>query len=242
LNRFIWTCAAIVAVALVPSLSLARDFGVSYPTIQKGKFSSSLLYSYIKVEDDFDARGRADFKSHVVGSQFAYGITDTMGVSVKGGALVDPEEEAQGATWKGSAGYLYGFDLYNEVFPATGVWPGVMVSAGMTGFMAPFSSVVGSSTPINQRISGIEYHGSVVLGMKWGRFSPYGGVKIFERSLTWRDNQPLAGQTASIDGDSHGNAALILGLPIRITEAIQFNVEAVLVTQTAITAGITIGL
>jgi hypothetical protein len=233
---------AAVAALCVPSLSLARDFGVSAPTIHKGKFSSSLLYEYLKVEDDFDARGRADFKSDVVGSQFTYGITDQLAAGIKGGVLIDPQQEAQGATWKGRVGYLYGFDLHSEVFPATGVWPGVMVSGGVTGFMTPFNSVVGSTTTIDQRISGIEYHGSVVLGMKWGRFAPSGGLKIFERALTWRDNQPLAGQPASIDGDSHGNAALIVGLPIRITEAIQFNAEAVLVTQTAITAGITVGL
>lgn len=243
MNRSLRTCTALIAVCFVPSLSLARDFGVSVPTIHKGKFTSSVLYEHLKVREDFDARGGADFTSHVVGSQFTYGMTDQWAAGLKGGVLIDPEEEAQGTTWKGRAGYLFGFDLYNEIFPATGVWPGVQVSGGVTGFHVPLNQTIdsaGTVTLVDQRITGLDYHGAVLLAMKWGRFAPYGGVKIFERAVDWHDNQPLAGQPANISGDSDGNASLVLGVPVRITESILFQVEAVLISQTAITAGFTI--
>ncbi len=245
MNRSVHGVAALFALCLLPSLSPARDFGVSLPTVQKGKFSSSLLYEHLKVRDDFDARGKSDFRSQVVGSQFNYGITELMGVSLKGGVLVDPETTAQGTRWQGRAGYLYGFDLYNQIFPATSVWPGVQVSGGVTGFHVPLNQTIdsaGTVTLIDQRMTGLDYHGSVLLSMRWGRIAPYGGLKIFQRAIDWRDNQPLAGQPSSIDGDAQGNVSLVLGVPIRINEAIQFQAEAILVNQTAITAGFTVVL
>lgn len=245
MNRHVRVGAALLALSLLPSLSLARDFGVSVPSVQKGKFSSSLLYEHLKVRDDFDARGKSDYRSQVVGSQFSYGITELMGVSLKGGVLVDPEVTAQGTRWQGRAGYLYGFDLYNQIFPATGVWPGVQVSGGVTGFYVPLNQTIdsaGAVTLIDQRMTGLDYHGSVLLSMKWGRAAPYGGLKVFQRSVDWHDNQPLPGQSANIDGDAHGNVSLVLGVPIRVTDTIQFQTEAVLVNQTAITAGFTVAL
>ncbi|OGR89520.1 MAG: hypothetical protein A2992_03695 [Elusimicrobia bacterium RIFCSPLOWO2_01_FULL_59_12] len=237
--------AALLGLLFVPVFGYARDFGVSVPSIHKGKFTSSVLYEHLKVRDDFDARGKADFRSHVVGSQFSYGLTDQMAVSLKGGALVDPEEKAQGKIWQGRAGYLYGFDLYHEVFPATGYWPGVQASAGVTGFLVPLSQMTGSTgtvTLVDQRITGLDYHGAVLLAMKSGRFAPYVGVRIYERTVGWHDNQPGPTDPANVGGSAHGNASLVLGVPVRISEAVQFQVEAMFVNQTAITAGLTIAV
>ena len=137
--------AVLVGALLLPSLSHARDFGVMLPSIHEGKWTSSVLYEHLKVQEDFDSRGTADFTSQVVGSQFSYGLTDVLALALKGGVLIDPKEETQGSQWKGRAGYLYGIDLYNEVFPATGYRPGVQASIGATGFMTPFNQIVDQS-------------------------------------------------------------------------------------------------
>ena len=59
-----------LAIALVAGPIYARDLGVMVVPVHQGKFTSSLLYENLKIQDDFDARGRADFKSSVVGAQF----------------------------------------------------------------------------------------------------------------------------------------------------------------------------
>jgi len=237
------TGAVLLGVLLFPALSQARDFGVFVPAIHAGKLTSSVLYEHLKVDEDFNTRGKADFTSQVVGPQFTYGITDQIAVAVKGGVLVDPEEDVQGSQWKGHSGYLYGLDLYNEVFPATGVRPGVQASIGASGFSVPFNRLVDSSgvtTLIDQHMTGIDYHASVLLSMKWKMLQPYGGVRLFGRSVNWRDNQPASGQPGTIVGHAHGNASLVLGLPVRLTKDLQFQFEAILINQTALTAGLTL--
>jgi hypothetical protein len=239
--RHAWKVGVVLlGVAILPPLSQARDFGVLLPPIHQGKFTSSVLYEHLKVREDFNTRGKADFTSHVVGTQFTYGLSDVLAVGIKGGALVDPKEEAQGSEWIGSAGYLYGIDLFNEVFPATNVHPGIMASMGATGFMAPFHSIVGSTTTINQRMNGVDYHAAVVASMKWKIVQPYAGIRIFGRSVNWKDNQPIAGQPANIVGHAHGNISVALGLPVRLTQDIQFHAEAILVNETRYTAGFTV--
>ncbi len=235
--------ALLFGALFLPSLGHTRDFGVLIPSIHQGKFTSMVLYEYLKVKEDFDTRGKADFKGQIVGSQFTYGVSDQVAVSVKGGVIVDPQEEAQGTRWQGRAGYLYGLDLYNEVFPATGVWPGLQASIGASGFQVPLNRTIdaaGTTTLVDQKMSGIDYHASVLLSMKWDRFSPYTGVRMFGRSVDWHDNQPAAGQPANIVGHAHGNASIVVGLPIRITQTVQFQAEGIFVNETAITAGLTI--
>ena len=115
----------------------ARDVGVLVLPIHQGKLTSNVLYERLKITDDFDTRGRADFKSNVVAVLFSYGITDQISVAVKGGTFIDPQVTAQGSQWESRAGDLYGFDLYNEVFPATELKAGIQLSAGVTGFQVP---------------------------------------------------------------------------------------------------------
>jgi hypothetical protein len=227
----------------LPTLGHARDFGVYIPSIHAGKLTSSVLYEYLKVNEDFDNRGRVDFKSHAAGAQFTYGINDKLALSLKGGLLIDPEEAAQGSRWTGHSGYLYGIDLYHEVFPATGVWPGIQGSVGATGFQVPLTHLEsgGTTTLIDQRMTGVDYHGSVLMVAKWQRFTPYAGVRLFGRSVTWRDNQSEAnGGPGHISGHAHGNASIVLGLPFRISDVLQFQAEAILVSETVLTAGLTI--
>src|SRR5262249_48219984 len=127
-----------LAGCLLVARAEARDLGVLYQPIHQGSFTSSLLYEHLKLSDDFDSRGRGDFTSHVSGAQFTYGVTDQIAISLKGGVLIDPQEDVQGSQWQSRAGYLYGVDLYNEVFPPTQGWiPGLQVSAGVTGFQVP---------------------------------------------------------------------------------------------------------
>lgn len=235
--------AILVIAVCLPTLVHARDFGIYIPSIHQGKLTSSVLYEYLKVHEDYDSRGRADFKSHVAGSQFTYGITDTLALSLKGGVMVSPEQECQANTYSGHSGFLYGLDLYNEVFPATGVWPGVQATLGASGFQVPLTHVeaAGTSTLIDQKLSGVDYHGSVLLVAKWKRLTPYTGVRLFGRSVSWRDNQSADnGGPGRIVGHAHGNASWVVGLPFRISEVLQFQAEAILINETVLTAGLTI--
>src|SRR3954470_10342953 len=111
LNLGIRKFAVLFAILLLPSFVHARDFGFTVPSIHAGKLASSVLYEHLKVREDFDTRGSADFRSDVVGSQFTYAVTDQLALGFKGGALVDPRVNAQGTEWQSRAGYLYGFDL-----------------------------------------------------------------------------------------------------------------------------------
>jgi hypothetical protein len=234
----------LLGVLFIPSLGYARDFGVSIPPVHKGKLTSSALYENLKVREDFNIRGEADFESHVAGAQFTYGITDQIAASVKGGVLINPQEEAQGTRWEGRAGYLYGIDLYNEIFPATEYRPGVMISGGATGFLVPLDRQLnadGTVSLIDQRMSGVDYHASMLLFMKWNRFSPYTGVRLFGRSVDWHDNQSaINGGPENISGHAHGNASIVVGLPVRISSEVQFHIEGAFVNETALTAGFTI--
>src|SRR5690242_19888438 len=94
------TFTALAILGILSSPSFARDLGVLALPVHQGKWTSSLLYEYLKVREDFDTRGRADFTGHVVGSQFSYGITDQVALAINGGVLVDPQEDAQGSQWQ----------------------------------------------------------------------------------------------------------------------------------------------
>jgi hypothetical protein len=242
-QRIIRKKAVLFAILFLPSLVYARDIGFSVPSIHAGKFTSSVLYEHLKVREDFDTRGKADFRSDAVGSQFTYGVTDQLAVGVKGGVLVDPRVNAQGTEWQSRAGYLYGFDLYNEIFPATEYWPGVHGSLGVTGFQVPLDRQLmsdGTGILIDQKMSGIDYHGSLVLSMRWKSVSPYAGVRLFGRSVNWRDDQSAVnGGPGNIVGHAHGNASVVVGLPIKISSQVQFQAEAILISETALSAGFT---
>jgi hypothetical protein len=231
------------AVALAVGVVHARDLGVLVLPIHEGKITTSLLYEHLKVQDDFDARGRADFTAQASGAQVSYGITDQLAISVKGGVLLDPQEDAQGSQWQSRAGTLYGIDLYNEVFPATPGWrPGIQVSGGVTGFQVPLdrtNSVTGSWQTIDQMMSGIEYHGAVLATFKAWKAEPYAGVRGFGSHVTWQDNQTNPGV---ISGHAHGNISLVVGLPVQILKDVRLEAEGRFVNETAVTAGFTVAV
>ena len=235
-----------LTMALMSKVVYARDLGVLVLPIHEGKFTSSLMYEHLKLQDDFDNRGRVDFNSDVVGASFSYGITDQIAVAVKGGNLIDPRVEAQGSAWESRAGYLYGIDLYNEVFPATPGWkPGIQLSGGVTGFQVPFDRLIsgGTTTLIDQKESGVEFHGAVVATFKVGPTEPYAGVRGFGSSVNWQNNQlPSAGQPDHITGHAHGNISVVAGLPVQLTKDLRFNLEGRFVNETAVTAGFTIAV
>lgn len=231
-----------IVLSILPIDLYARDLGVLVLPIHKGKLTSSLVYEHLKLEDDFNTRGRVTFKANVVGALFSYGITDTVSVAVKGGTIVDPRIEAQGNAWESRSGYLYGLDLYNEVFPSTDLRPGVQLSAGVTGFQLPLDRAdVNNSgmTPVDQKMSGVEYHGAVVAVYRLGIVEPYAGLRGFGSSVTWRDH--AAGASPDhISGHAHGNISVVAGFPVKIARDVRFVLEGRFVSETAITAGITI--
>jgi len=220
--------------------------GVLVLPVHQGKFTSSLLYENLSIQDDFDSRGRTDFKSSVAGAQFSYGITDQVAVAIKGGSFVNPKVEAQGSTWESRSGYLYGIDLYNEVFPATpGLRPGIQLSGGVTGFQVSLdrTNVPDQSDPngtwhtIDQMMSGVEYHGAVLATFKVGITEPYAGVRGFGSHVNWQDNQANPGV---ITGHAHDNISLVAGLPVQITKDVRFEAEGRFVNETAVTVGFTV--
>ncbi len=232
--------AAMLTGLSCSSFAFGRDFGVMVLPIHQGKLTSSLLYEYLKVTDDFDTRGNADFKTQAVGAQFSYGISDTVAVAVKGGSLINPEVNAQGSQWQSRAGYLYGVDVYNEVFPATpGLRPGLQLSLGASGYQVPLDRLMSSNgtTLIDQKLSGVEYHGSLIATFKVANLEPYTGLRGFGSSTRWRDNQPMNGSPASIAGHAHGNISVIVGLPVQISKDVRLHFEGVFFSETMITAG-----
>jgi hypothetical protein len=241
---------SVVVIAGLAVLSLAvgahaRDLGVLVLPVHEGKFTSSLLYEKLKVREDFGTRGEADFTSDVAGAQFSYGLTDRISVALKGGVLIDPEEDAQGSQWQSRAGYLYGIDLYNEVFPATAALiPGIQLSAGVTGFQVPFDRLNsgGTVTLIDQKLSGVEYHGAVLGTWKWMKLAPYAGIKGFGSTVDWHDNQPTGGNPANITGHASGNVSLVVGLPIQLTPDLRLQAEGKFLNGTTVTTGFTVAV
>ena len=210
--------------------------------VHQGKWTSSLLYEHLKIQDDFDTRGRVDFKSSVAGGQISYGITDQVAFAIKGGTFVDPRVEAQGGAWESRAGYMYGADLYNEVFPATpGLRPGLQISGGASGFQVPLDrtnfTTDGTWVTIDQKMSGVEYHGAVLATFKVWKSEPYAGVRGFGSHVNWQNNQASPG---SITGHVHGNFSLVAGLPVQISKDVRFEAEGRFVNETAVTVGFTI--
>lgn len=235
----------VIAIALaafgVPASLFAQDLGVLVLPIHQGKWTSSIMYENLKETDDFDTRGRGTFTSQISGAQFSYGLTDQIAVSIKGGTLIDPQEDIQGSQWQSRAGYLYGVDLYNEVFPATPGWiPGIQLSGGVTGFQVPLDrtnyTMDGSWQTIDQKMSGFEYHGAVLATFKVSIMEPYAGVRAFDSHVNWQDNE----SPESITGSAHGNISLVAGLPVQITKEVRFFAEGRFVNETAVTAGFTI--
>jgi hypothetical protein len=230
-----------IVVVFFPAVVRAIDLGVSQVSIHDKALMSSLIYEHLKIEDNFDDRGRGFFHGDLVGARLAYGISDRWGIGIFGANVLDLREEAQGSRWKGDSGYSYGLDVYNDVFPATSVWPGVQLSAGVSGFRLPFSQLVSPSgaTLIDQHMSGVDVHGSVIASAKWNRLSPYFGLRAFARSVDWHDDQPASGSPASIHGKAQGNVSVVMGVPVQLTTNLRLELESILVNQTALSAGLT---
>lgn len=210
--------------------------------IHKGSLTSSLVYDHFKLEDDFNTRGRAVFKAHAVGAVFSYGVTDTVAVAVKGATIVNSRVEAQGNAWESRAGFLYGLDLYNEVFPSTELRPGVVISGGLSQYQVPLTRAdVNSSgmTPIDQNMTGTEYHGSVVATYRFGRLEPYAGLRGFGSTVIWRNNASGAAPD-HITGHAHGNVSVVAGLPVRVAKDVRLVLEGRFVSETTISAALTI--
>ncbi len=210
--------------------------------IHKGHVTSSLLYEHLKFKDDFNTRGEATFKAQIVGAQFSCGVTDTVAIAIKGGSIIDPRVEASGSAWESRSGYLYGADLYNEVFPATGLRPGIQLSLGLTSFLVPLDRADISNsgmTPIDQKMTGMEYHGAVVASYKLGITQPYAGLRGFGSEVKWSNNSTGANPD-HITGHAQGNISVVVGTPVRITKDISFVVEGRFVNETAFTAGFTV--
>jgi hypothetical protein len=242
LKRSVRACAVLIGILLLPSLVRARDLGVLIQPIHQGKFTSSLLYEYLKVTDDFDIRGQADFTGQVAGAELTYGITDQIAIGLKGGTILDPKVKTQGTEWKSRSGYLYGLDIYDEVFPATPGWtPGVQVSGGVTGYQVPLDQIVGSTSAVNQMMTGVEYHGAVLTVFKIAQAMPYAGLRVFGGQNTWRDNNAsLTGSPDHITGHAHGSFSVVVGLPVQIAKEVRLQLEGRFISETAVTAGLTI--
>ena len=230
-----------LAVAIFASQARAIDVGLSQVPIHKDSLATSLIYEHASLHDDFDTRGRATFKANVIGARCSYGLSDQLSLAVSGGSIVDPKVEAQGSTFRGGSGFIYGVDIYNEVFPATAYWPGIQLSLGASGFQTFFDRTVsaGTSATADQRMSGFDVHGNLLFAEKWGRFSPYLGLRAEARSIDWTNNELAIESPARIHGTARGNVSFIIGLPIQLTKQLRLELESILINQTALSAGFT---
>lgn len=150
----------------------ARDLGVFVLPIHKGSLTSSLVYEHLKLEDDFNTRGRVTFKANVVGALFSYGITDSVSVAVK----VEPSW-IRGWRRKGMPGNLepgISMELIFTMrfFLRQSLRPGVQLSGGVTGFQLPIDRADVSNsgmTAVDQKMSGVEYHEWLAVYRIWHR-------------------------------------------------------------------------
>jgi hypothetical protein len=239
LKRIVQKVSVGGALLWLGGLAYARDLGVLVLPIHRGKSTSSMVYEELKVKDDFGTRGRVSTKSKITGVQFSYGMTDQIALAAKGGLMVDPRVEAQGKAWESRAGYLYGIDLYNEVFPATGVKHGLQLSLGIGGFQVPLDREISASeavTLVDQKMSGFEYHGAVLFTCRLAQATPYVGLRGFGSTVYWRNHSP--GSPDSITGHAHGNLSVVLGWPIQLRPDLRLQMEGRMVGETAFTAGL----
>ena len=104
------------------------------------------------------------------------------------------EVDAQGSHGNRRAGYLYGIDLYNEVFPATPGWrSGIQISRRHRSVFRSLRSTITYKrchTPIDREVCPVsKYHGTVIVTFRVGRHpEPYIGVRVFGGSVNWQDN------------------------------------------------------
>jgi hypothetical protein len=119
--------------------------------------------------------------------------------------------------------------------------PGIQLSGGVTGFQVPLNRLVshGTTALIDQKMSGVEYHGAVLATFKVGAAAPYGGLRGFGSLVHWRDNNPSPGAPDVITGHAHGNISFVVGVPVQITKDIRFQAEGVFLNETLVTAGLT---
>ncbi len=223
------------------STTWALDPSVTTPSPTKGKFFSTLVYGHLKSTQDFDTRGEVDLKTHGVGASFGFGITDRTIVALKGGSYSDPYVESQGNTWRGRVGYFYGLDLYHQIFPTTDfLKPGVMAEVGAVSIRVPLDRLetTGATSLIDQRMSGVEYHGSLLLVWKWSALSPYLGPRVFGSSVKWHNNQPGAAGLASITGHAKGNISMVAGSSVRLTPELRLILEGRILNETVVTVGL----
>jgi hypothetical protein len=220
----------------------ARSFGVLKLPIHAGKLTSSVLYGHSKSQDDFEGRGVTDFRGNLVGSRLSFGLNDQISVSLDGGVIVDPSVNTQGDEWGSRNGHFFGINLQHEIFPATGVRPGVQLSAGLSRFFVPLDRFVsdGIATSVDQQLTGLDYHGEVVATWHFKVVRPYAGLKGQGRSVRWRNNRPSATSAALIKGHADKNLSIVVGVPVQITKDICIQAEASLLSETLLTAGITI--
>jgi hypothetical protein len=240
--RQFFAAGALALVLLTAEVVHARDFGLLFLPTHRGSFSHSLIYEHLKISDDFDTRGHTDFRAQVAGTQVTYGVSDRIAVAMKGGLLVEPEQRAQGSKWKSRAGYIYGIDLFNEVFPATSFRPGIQLSAGISSFYVPLNQLTypGGVTLIDQRLTGIDYHGSAVAAFRWKNLSPYCGLKANGQSLRWRDNRPASGGVDVVDGKARRNLSVVVGSPLQITRNFRVQFQGTFIGETSLNVGATL--
>jgi hypothetical protein len=233
-----------LVLAGTPVFCAARDVGIVPLPFGEDKFSSSLLYSRIKQEDDFDTRGLVESKGNLFVSELAYAVFERSIVSVRGGVLTDVEQSAQNAKWLSRSGYLFGAAFRYQIFPVTDVRPGIQVSANVSRFYIPLDrvDVSGTVSAIDHKISGWSYSGRVVAQARWWQLEPYAGLQGSGRSVQWRDHRPTAGSPAEVSGSAEGNISIVAGLPVRIRKDIRLQLEGLFLNQTSLTAGFTISL
>lgn len=214
------------------------------PLIMNGgdvdSFSHQLFYSYDKRTLDFDQRGHVDFKSQSVGARLAFGINEDLTVAVNGGLLVSPTLENSQSTWRGRSGYFFGTEFLAPVFPATKVWPGILVKGSVQSesVFVDRQESAGVTNSADQRLTDIRYGGAVIASWKWAQYTPYVGPEVYGGDIRWTDNRAIGLSPARIKGNPKNPAGLIFGLSVNLFKELSAQIEGRVFSETSIKATI----
>lgn len=202
-------------------------------------FEQQLFYTYEKHDLDFDTRGRVESRHNAAGASLAYNVADTIQIALHGGVLIDPTVRNSVSTWRGNSGYFYGLDVADHVFPQTGVWPGVVVQAGIGSQTSFFNrqETAGSQALIDQKMRDLRYGGSAVATWKWKHLTPYFGPRVEGSDVKWSDNQ-AAGSLSEIHGHLDKHVGIVMGCTLTLTQGLDIQLEGRALGETSLRASV----
>jgi DNA-binding transcriptional ArsR family regulator len=108
------TASVLFCIGFLSSYARASELTLGSIPQTSAQWHTSVLYQQRKITDDFERRGKADFKANAVGFLVSYAVGDRSSVCFQGGSLIGVEQSSQGSTWRGRSGFFYGAAFDND--------------------------------------------------------------------------------------------------------------------------------